>query len=130
MEKQNIKHTQTAQEICAVTEEIRDMLIKKNEAYGDSALSPQQVFSRADPLELIRIRIDDKLNRVKNAKEGADPFSEDVELDLLGYLILHRIARKRRLLALAKLRPEPDMERISVTPNPARSELEPLPQRD
>jgi len=38
---------------------------------------------------LIRVRIDDKLNRIRNQPEA---FGEDVVLDLIGYLVLYRIA--------------------------------------
>ena len=83
---------QTALDVRAVCNEIAEMLIKKNQSYGDSALNPIRVFSRADPLEAIRVRMDDKLSRLKF---GNGEFKEDTELDLLGYLVLHRIARKR-----------------------------------
>lgn len=68
------------------------MLAEKNRKYGDSALNPNQTFSRADPLELINIRIDDKLNRIRNRQADED---EDVALDLIGYLLIRRIAQKR-----------------------------------
>lgn len=71
---------------------IREMLLDKNRKYGDAALNPEQVFSSADPIELINIRIDDKLSRIKNAQ---DDDTEDAELDLIGYLILKRIAIRR-----------------------------------
>lgn len=67
---------------------IRDMLIAKNEAYGDSAIDPVRIFSRADPAEAIRVRIDDKLSRISRGKAAG----EDVVLDLIGYLVLLRIA--------------------------------------
>ena len=66
------------------------MLQEKNAAYGNSAIDPVRVFSRADPVEQIKVRIDDKLSRLAR---GAD-CGEDVELDLIGYLILLRIARR------------------------------------
>ena len=40
------------------------MLLAKNEAYGNSAIDPLRIFSRADPVEQIRVRIDDKLSRL------------------------------------------------------------------
>jgi hypothetical protein len=66
------------------------MLRAKNRAYGDSAMDPVRVFSRADPLEQIRVRIDDKLSRLARGS-GA---GEDVTLDLIGYLVLLRVAEK------------------------------------
>lgn len=82
----------TAQEIKQVCDEIAALLIKKNNSYGDSAMNPIRVFSRQAPVEGIKIRIDDKLSRLKG---GNGEFNEDTELDLLGYLVLLRVARKR-----------------------------------
>ena len=68
--------------------EIRDLLVSKNEAYGDSALSPDNIFSKLDSAQAICARIDDKL---KNT--GLDDKTEDTLDDLIGYLILLKIAR-------------------------------------
>jgi hypothetical protein len=68
------------------------MLLKKNERYGNSALDPIRVFSRSDLYEQIRVRIDDKLKRIQNQAADDD---EDAEMDLIGYLILLRVARKQ-----------------------------------
>ena len=68
---------------------LADMLAAKNEAYGDSALSPLAIFGRGKASDLIRVRIDDKLSRIKNAP---DAFGEDPIRDLLGYLILLQLA--------------------------------------
>lgn len=84
--------THSAEEIAAECDAIKAMLLRKNAAYGDSALDPVRVFSKADPVEQIRVRLDDKLSRLKR---GA-PDGEDVEADLLGYLVLLRIARRRQ----------------------------------
>lgn len=70
---------------------VRDMLIAKNAAYGNSALEPLRCFSRADSVEQIKVRLDDKLSRLMR---GA-PAGEDVVLDLIGYLLLLRIAEAR-----------------------------------
>lgn len=82
----------TAREILEVCDELCELLLEKNARYGDSALDPRRIFSKADAVEQIKVRIDDKLSRLEQAKEGE---TEDVELDLLGYLVLLRIARKR-----------------------------------
>lgn len=70
---------------------IKNMLLEKNRKYGNSALNPVRVFSKADPIEQINVRIDDKLSRIKSAQKDED---EDVEKDLMGYLVLKRVARK------------------------------------
>ena len=69
--------------------EISEMLIKKNISYGNSALEPIRIFSKADSTEQIRVRIDDKLNRIQN--DQAFPGDNDID-DLIGYLILLKIA--------------------------------------
>lgn len=69
--------------------EISHNLVLKNISYGDSALSPIRLFSNADSTEQLKVRIDDKLNRIKNAQ--GFPGDNDID-DLIGYLILLKIA--------------------------------------
>lgn len=78
--------------ITEVCDEIRELLLEKNRRYGDSALNPVRIFSKANPLEQIRVRLDDKLSRLASASEDED---EDVFLDLIGYLVLYRVAQRR-----------------------------------
>ena len=73
--------------------EIRDLLLSKNKAYGDSALEPDNIFSKLDSAQAICARIDDKLSRIKNV--GLDDRTEDTLDDLIGYMILLKIARER-----------------------------------
>lgn len=75
-------------EIRKVCDSIACLLISKNEKYGNSALCPQRIFSKASALEQINVRIDDKLSRIKNEKEDED---EDVTSDLIGYLVLKKV---------------------------------------
>ena len=72
--------------------EIRDLLLEKNKAYGDSAISPENIFSKLDNAQAICARIDDKLSRIKNS--GLDDATEDTLDDLIGYLILLKVARE------------------------------------
>ena len=65
------------------------MLIEKNRAYGNSALEPVRVFSRASAVEQLLVRIDDKLSRLARGAAAG----EDVVRDLVGYLVLLLIAR-------------------------------------
>ena len=67
------------------------MLIDKNKKYGNSALEPKRIFSKASTVEQILVRIDDKLSRVANQSDLED---EDVLSDLLGYIVLLKIAKK------------------------------------
>lgn len=84
--------TQVQGQIAAECDAVKALLLRKNAAYGNSALDPVRVFSRADSEEQIRVRLDDKLSRL--ARGSAD--GEDVELDILGYLVLLRVARANR----------------------------------
>lgn len=68
---------------------IGDLLVEKNRKYGNAALDPVRVFAKSDKAEQIRVRIDDKLNRIKNRQNDED---EDVINDLIGYLILYKLA--------------------------------------
>jgi len=69
---------------------ISDMLLRKNKSYGNSVFEPLRTFSKVDPIEQINVRIDDKLSRIAR---GSEFENEDTELDLIGYLILKRVAR-------------------------------------
>lgn len=67
---------------------ICELLIEKNRKYGNSAIYPSQIFSKSNSLEQIRVRMDDKLNRIKNMQPDD---MEDPLLDLIGYAILYRV---------------------------------------
>ena len=83
--------TTTADLIEHECDALKALLLEKNAAYGDSALRPVRIFSRASTVEAILVRLDDKLSRLSRGSAAG----EDVILDLLGYLILLRIAMKR-----------------------------------
>lgn len=78
-------------EILSVVKNIAELLIEKNKKYGNSAIQPKRIFSRASQEEQINVRIDDKLSRIANQQINED---EDVELDLIGYLILKQVFKK------------------------------------
>ena len=79
-------------EILAQCMAIAEMLVEKNIAYADSALNPVRVFSRdMDASAQILVRIDDKLSRIARGSAAG----EDAVLDLVGYLVLYRIALAR-----------------------------------
>lgn len=94
MEKSSLK--QTERDILHVCNGIATMLIEKNRVYGDSALSPQRIFSRSNTIEQLKVRIDDKLSRLANMVGDDDVMGEDVVRDLQGYLVLLQIARMRK----------------------------------
>tara|TARA_Y100001951_G_scaffold104319_1_gene115561 strand:+ start:2689 stop:3252 length:564 start_codon:yes stop_codon:yes gene_type:complete len=79
--------SKTAKKICKVIDECETLLLSKNKQYGDSALAPIRLFSKSDGQEQIRVRIDDKLNRLLQGDESIES-DRDVIKDLVGYLIL------------------------------------------
>ena len=84
----------TQQHIALICEDIKELLLEKNRNYGDSALNPNRIFSKADAVEQILVRIDDKLNRIQKGA-GLLANDEDVVNDLIGYLVLLKIALAR-----------------------------------
>lgn len=84
-----------SEEISSVCEQIKNLLISKNLSYGDSALDPIRVFSKSDSLEQILVRIDDKLSRIQRGA-GLIANDEDVVDDLIGYLVLLKIALRSK----------------------------------
>jgi len=81
----------TEQKIKSKCKRLEELLLSKNEKYGNSALEPMNVFSPAGAVAGIKVRIDDKLKRIKNA--GLVDATEDTLQDLAGYLILLMIAK-------------------------------------
>ncbi len=73
---------------------LKALLLEKNAAYGNSALDPVRLFSKASPVEQLLVRIDDKLSRISRG-DFSKVKEEDLKVvtkDLLGYLILVRVA--------------------------------------
>lgn len=89
-----------AEHITQICLELKEMLLQKNTAYGNSIEDPIVIFSKSDILDRINVRIDDKLSRIARGHEYGH---EDTELDLIGYLILKRaLIRKGTVNALDK----------------------------
>lgn len=86
-----VSQAPSGKEIDSACNQIKWLLLKKNIAYGNSALNPIRIFAKSDTVEQLYVRIDDKLNRLKNGKEFVG--DNDID-DLLGYLILLKIATK------------------------------------
>lgn len=80
------------EEVYQVLSEITEMLIAKNQKYGNSAIEPLGIFSDLSPEEGLKVRIDDKLKRIKNGSLDRD--DEDVINDLIGYLVILKILQK------------------------------------
>jgi hypothetical protein len=81
----------TKDRITSKCNELKELLHKKNEAYGDAALEPLNIFSKANAEYGLRQRIDDKLKRIQNV--GLNDSTEDTLIDLAGYLVLLMISR-------------------------------------
>lgn len=79
--------TPVREAIIAECNRIADILLDKNAAYGNSVFDPLRIFSKGDWLDAVHVRIDDKLSRLARGTASG----EDVELDLIGYLILKRV---------------------------------------
>ena len=71
-------------------QEITELLKSKNQAYGNTALNPTNIFSQLDATEAICARIDDKLARISN--KGINDETEDTVDDLIGYLLLLKMS--------------------------------------
>lgn len=87
-----MKQDKFESEVRKTTDSVAKMLIEKNKVYGDAALSPISVFSKLSSDEAIRVRIDDKLSRIKN--KGLNSDTEDTLMDIIGYLVLLRISNE------------------------------------
>ncbi len=102
----------------AVREELRaveEMLLQKNAAYGDSALSPLRIFSSASTTEQLRVRLDDKLSRLSRGTASG----EDTVKDALGYLVLLRISERRDRANVENVRSIPGRGPVATRPSGA-----------
>jgi len=77
-------YTETQVKISAVYDSLKSLVIYKNEKYGNSALEPLGIFSKNSSTNSILIRLDDKLQRIKNANE----LRKNDVCDIMGYLCL------------------------------------------
>lgn len=76
--------TESQKKIVEICDAIKDLLLYKNKKYGDSALHPNNIFYKGDSTNSIKIRLDDKVGRIKNCEETR---VNDVS-DLIGYSVL------------------------------------------
>ena len=70
--------------------EIRDLLLEKNDSYGNSVFESGIIFE-VDPMYAIQARINDKLNRIKHKNTY---HTDNDLLDLTGYLILLQVLKE------------------------------------
>lgn len=86
--------------IKAECDELCMLLCGQNVTDGNAALDPLRFFSNASPDDQIKVRLDDKLTRITRGQESG----EDVELDLLRFLVLLRVYK--RLTSAPTARPQ------------------------
>lgn len=77
---------ETQEKIKEITNAMQDLLLYKNEKYGDSAINPNNIFYKGDSTNSILIRLDDKIGRIKSNTESK-PRVNDVA-DVIGYCTL------------------------------------------
>jgi hypothetical protein len=77
--------------ISAECERIENLLLDKNRKYGNSAVEPVRIFSKASAEEQIKVRMDDKIKRLMSDQIDDD---EDPIFDLVGYGILLMVSRR------------------------------------
>lgn len=94
----------TKDKIKKVGQEVIDLLLEKNESYGDSALNPAGIFASGNAVDNLTSRIDDKLMRIKT--QGFRGYGEDNVKDLIGYLILLKIALENESSTLSSWQEE------------------------
>ena len=82
-------------EIWEEVEALGRMLLEKNIKYGDSALSPINIFSGLSAKDRIAVRKDDKLARIREQMLMDHSDDEDPEWGLAGYILLDRVRRKQ-----------------------------------
>jgi len=109
--------------IFELKKQIKATLIEKNKLYGDAALNPKRIISKAPSSEGIAIRLDDKINRILNGpvdgKTKKKVFRKNDVFDIMGYCILYMISRMREVSTEKLTFPKEVDEAIEVlsTPN-------------
>jgi len=79
----------TQEKIELLFDNFKEFLKEKNKRYGDSAISPVQIFCKESNELQIRVRLDDKINRIKNSTE----FRKNDFSDLFGYIALYMVSK-------------------------------------
>ena len=91
-----MKNMKTSTAIAKVCDDIKALLLEKNAKYGDSALNPKRIFSTSGSTEQILVRIDDKLSRIATRGYRGEQ-DEDTLSDLIGYLVLLKVAARAQV---------------------------------
>ena len=86
---------ETEEKIYNVCMDLAVFLIEKNRRYGNSAIKPIRVLSKANEQEQIFIRMDDKLSRLMSMDASIDDKYEALK-DFVGYWVLLEVQRGER----------------------------------
>ena len=84
MNELKLEPKSTSQLIEDTLQSLTELLQEKNKRYGNAALNPLGIFNKNNAIDSILIRLDDKLQRVKNS----DILHKNDIADLMGYLTL------------------------------------------
>ncbi len=88
--------------ISEVVERLREMLISKNQNYGNSAFTPPVLCPKMDPEQALLVRMSDKVARLASLASGekdrVGESMEDTLYDLAGYCILAIIAMRKGVI--------------------------------
>ena len=82
--------TESQLDIIRCMDSMKEFLLEKNRRYGDSALHPKRMFSKATTDEQILVRLDDKISRIQNS----DDLRKNDIADMIGYLALLCVAKQ------------------------------------
>lgn len=95
-----LSHDKTvdAEKIADVLKRIKSILIRKNDNYGNSALTQPQLAPKISVTDALLVRLSDKLNRLENiyekkTKDKVGESLQDTLHDIMGYTILLWIAK-------------------------------------
>lgn len=94
--------TDTQNKIKNVCDNISELLIYKNQKYGNSALQPNNIFYKGNAETSILIRLDDKIGRIKNNPDNELRYNDVI--DIIGYLVLYLVLKGIRPEDIQKLR--------------------------
>ena len=86
---------ETEEKIYNVCMDLAVFLIEKNRRYGNSAIKPIRVLSKANEQEQLFIRMDDKLSRLMACDASIDDKYEALK-DFVGYWVLLEVQRGER----------------------------------
>lgn len=75
---------------------LSEKMIKKNRQYGNSVYDEDTIFSDiGDPEELIKIRLDDKMRRLKTLDPNSDKYDSEL-MEIVAY-IMHLLNWRRNI---------------------------------